>query len=371
MGRTIKERKGRAAKKLQYCVSALIALLLALSPIEAFALNLPDSLTFVTGTQPKIQVFRHLIDTNDWLLVAHYDIDYTNPADQPIQPATQTFLLRVMNGSTQLAFNVPFAYHDNGYGKGLISIYLTGATFVAQGMTWGAAYTVRLEENPGVFSTSAPTIYTLTSTDYDTASTQAEAKTNLGNFLLGQADSFTVPWSLTTPLTTNTPLGEVLTSTGTPNGESYLVGVIPGLRKMAGQIFSVQVAAPTVPTAVPGVSALPTCATAASTNCNYPKYVQDQPYSNPMISGALNGVGSLLGNASRAVVGTLLGFALCAVVLGLSYVKRGSLKLGLVLCPLALVLAVLDFGFPMIIYGLFDFAAAAVIAYAFFHRTSA
>lgn len=363
MGRETKARPSIKAfvARLGIVGSVLLA---SLSPLHtAFAIAEPDDLDIVDA---HVHVFRHILETSDWLLLVDYNIDY---ASLPTEPATDSFILRVMNGSTQLGTNVPYAYNTKGYNEGLISIYLTAAQFTSQSMTWQAAYNVTISGNPGLFNVSSPTFpietHTLTTTDYDTAASMTEARTNLGNYVIARGQEYHLVWTqITDELVSNPALGAALTSAG----ESYFTGAIPGLRNMAPQIFAVIATPAAFPTAVTGVSSLQACANPNTTNCDFPDELAHKYDGNQAVDDFLDGVGELLGGAGRAVVGMVVTFILCGVVLGISYVLHKRVKPGLLCVPLVIILGVLNFSFPMVFMAVLTLASVAVIGYGWFHR---
>lgn len=91
----------------------------------------------------------------DYLIVVEFEIVY---GTLPLEVATETFVLRLMNGSIELASDSPFTFVDNGYGRGLASFYFSAADAAAIGFDSTTAPDIILQGAPSKFGSTPPTL---------------------------------------------------------------------------------------------------------------------------------------------------------------------------------------------------------------------
>jgi len=118
-----------------------LPLLLALLGVLTFvtpclAINPPDDIDIV-----GVWAYRNCRETGDQLYLIEYSINYTS---MPSETATTAFFGRLMDGTTELASTVPFAYFEKGYGRGVLAIYFDADDAPA----WAGFYTMRFMGNP-------------------------------------------------------------------------------------------------------------------------------------------------------------------------------------------------------------------------------
>jgi len=183
----------------------------------------------------SIQVFRHLIETDDFLLVAHTNI--THDVD-PGVPVDDYYHFRLMSADelTQLGAIEPYPYHADGYDEGILAFYFSAA----DAPVWSGAYILRLEGNPEYHAVPPLVRYVLAASNYYSGTTQAANRTALGNYVIDVALSLQNNWA--TEMVVSSDLGQILSSTG----EAYIRGSIEGISYMAPQIFALQSSTPTV-----------------------------------------------------------------------------------------------------------------------------
>ncbi len=185
-----------------------------------------------------VSIFRNLLETGDFLVLAEYRIEYTT---LPSEHAGEAYIVRLLDGTTEKARNTPYPFNDIGYGYGVVSMYLSAAEFTSSALTWGTSgYTVRLEGNPGLTFTGGPQGYdeTIAAGDYSTGSTAATNIAQLGTEVIAIATVLQQQWQITM-------LTEAGNRIATGNATSYFTLAIPGLRSMAPDIFEVTTTAPT------------------------------------------------------------------------------------------------------------------------------
>ena len=187
------------------------------------SLELPDD---------QIRVYRHLLEDDDFLVVARYNIPY---ATIPSESATATFLLRLMNGATELGVAVPYSFNDLGYNHGVVSVYFSAADAPA----WSGAFDVVLAGNPMFFDAPVSITRTLNATHYTAGATQAAEQELLRVRVIEVAKFLEGEWAIT--LLAPSQIGETLSIAA---GEPYFTSAIPGLQEMAPNAFSVRTTDP-------------------------------------------------------------------------------------------------------------------------------
>jgi len=121
------------------------------TPVHA-AIAQPD----VSFQINQVDVYRHALELNDQLYLVDFTVDYAvNPTEGDL---TELFIGRLLNGAAELRARAPYAFEDDGYARGIFTIYFSAPDVVDLGMTWDPAvsYTIRLEENPSLDWTGGP-----------------------------------------------------------------------------------------------------------------------------------------------------------------------------------------------------------------------
>lgn len=201
-------------------------ILLVLLPVYVFAAtSLPDS----DPTLDNTHIFRHLLENNDFLFIARYNIPYTTT---PNASVTNTFIFQFMDTDnvTILGQNEAFAFQGNGYGYGLISFYFPAAT----APDWYQDYFIHLWGKPSEFASSVNYSYPIEYFHYSTALTQGNNQEELAVKVLEIARALQTSWGITLIDTSET------SSVLGINGELYFRNAIPGLQVMAPSIFLTQ-----------------------------------------------------------------------------------------------------------------------------------
>lgn len=201
----------------------LLLFLLSATPVWADMAD-PDSTDIEV-----IYINRHLMETDDFLLYAHYNIEYGTTPDNPID---ETFIFRLIDtdGTTELGSTLAYPYSTSGYGEGVISFYFTAA----DAPTWGEAYIIRICGNPTVFATPPISNFTVDADSYTTLTDSDGNKSQLTDNIVAMAEDLGAAW--TTDLLSSQDIGIVLSS----QGETYFRNAIFGLQQMAPDLFFVQ-----------------------------------------------------------------------------------------------------------------------------------
>jgi len=145
-------------KFIQPFISVLlsIGLFLCIMPAIALAMDEPDSASIDEPTG-----YQDLIETDDLLILAPYNVPFTTLPDDPIN---KTFIFKLIDidGTTELGSVLANPYNDYGYGKGVVGFYFPAS----DNMTWEASYFVRIEENPAFYPTPQKWSFALATGDY-------------------------------------------------------------------------------------------------------------------------------------------------------------------------------------------------------------
>lgn len=196
-----------------------------------YAINLPTS----TPTVEKINIYRNLLESGDWLVLIYFNIPYTT---NPTEPISQTFMWRLFatDNVTEVGTELPYSFNDNGYGYNLASMYFSKVEVTAANITWGSTLPLRLSGNPTTFTSPPQYNFNLNPGDYSNLTITADVQTELSLRILAIASSLDTRWTLgsTYSLLNETETGTVLSI----YGEAFFRGVIYGLQSLCPQVFA-------------------------------------------------------------------------------------------------------------------------------------
>jgi len=212
----------------KYITTALLVILAATAifPIGIFAIANGDNPPSINA----VEVFT-LEDGGVGVLIDYF-LDYT--LGNPTETATEAYLgvFIDIDGTTQLKSGAPYAFDDDGYGRGIIWLRFTAAEAETHTITIAdeANYVVWVTGNPTlVWDDGDPDKMLAGIDDW----TETAVRLNLALRVLHYASVLETVW--TENLVENTALGDRLTTMG----EAYFEGAIPGLRTLAPTAFSV------------------------------------------------------------------------------------------------------------------------------------
>jgi hypothetical protein len=251
---------------------AILAIFAFITPV--FAMTPPDSLSV-----NAVYAYENYELTGDQLYIIDFNIDY---GTIPPSKADVNYVIRLMDGATELAWTAPFPYNDNGYGHGIAALYFSPS----DAPTWNGNYTVILEGNPmvdwgGLFP------YTSLSTFTWESNPLSQTQSLVATKILAMAQELETDWSVDMIETTST--ASYLTS----NGEAYFINVIPGFTETGAGAFYGNVYQP-----------------------HYPDITRNDTYANNlegMSKGTILDIGTPVGNllgVSRGVATTLVIYGL-------------------------------------------------------------
>lgn len=210
-------------------LAAILAVLANAMPVAA--MPGPDS----TPTIESIAAYRNLLETGDALYIILANIPYANTTGT--DPVTSAFIWRFIDtdGVTELGSTTGSVYIDNGYNWNVYSFYFPAST----GIAWGEDnYTIKLSENPAVFPSPTTTYYDTSLTEYSSAVTTIDSRTELSAYILTLAAQLDLKWSLGVEyslLAAPAGAGTRLSN----QGEGFFYRAIPGLQSMAPESYQV------------------------------------------------------------------------------------------------------------------------------------
>lgn len=214
-------------KKIKYIAITAIIAIMALIPssaVVAAPIATPSTLTI-----DQLEVYRNALELNDQLYLISYTIEY---GANPSETAYEAFLIRLMNGATELA-SIPCAeYFDDGYDSHVVSIYFDAASAPA----WSGAYTVYLQGNPALawVAGTPPSVSNSTFSLWYDGGLVSETTERLTTRLRAVGTDLERDWGGTTDLVETIAKGVVLTT----DGEEYFTSVITRLRDMCPDLFA-------------------------------------------------------------------------------------------------------------------------------------
>lgn len=198
------------------------ALIVGALPASVLAQASPDDLIILS-----VQGYTDLLETDDLLLVVHYDIEYASP---PTQLVSDTFIARFLRDTTDLNSTELFPFNERGYNEGIFSFYWTATQrstdSVEYNNTNSENYLVRLQGKVGVFPGGVPSVTTSAITWRATGDLKQDI-IDLALALDGDAD-----WTDANDLIVTGDQTQFTTK-----GEEYFATVIPRLSSMVPSLF--------------------------------------------------------------------------------------------------------------------------------------
>lgn len=220
---------GRFVRTVSAVLTAIIFALWPWGSVLATTPDPPDVWGIVSA-----QVFRHVVEHDDFIVVFQYQLDYTV---SPNASANNLFLFRLLDddGITELGTVIPYPFYNGGYSQGLSAIYFSEST----APDWLGAYQLQIMGNPAVFPDLVGTPAILAAGDYYDSDNYSSQRAAMGNYVLTIMQNLQTQWGM--QLVVSASSGLVL---GT-YGDSYARAAIPGLAIMCPSIFSIQESTPT------------------------------------------------------------------------------------------------------------------------------
>jgi hypothetical protein len=313
-------------------------ILLPAIPVSAYT-SQPDE----TPKFTEVHVNRNLITTGDAMIYGMYELHYHTIPDVA---ADQTYIISVMNSAKTITygFTTPFVYHDKGYGKGAISIYLAPDT-----ITWEQSLYIRIAQVPDQFETPVNTDISVLANKYTTFTTQsdnqAEVAANL--FTIGQ----TLETEYDAQFFTNSDGRNVLTDPG----EAYFRGAIPGLQGVAPDLFLIQTDAIDF-------------ATKQYTTEQFTTY--QTRFTGTWVGSAMDAGGDMLGMGGNTFMMFIFTLPLCIGAVVFTSLKFKKSEPGFILAALFMIMAAIMGWMPMALFATVFQLFGIYIGYLLFYSRS-
>lgn len=207
-------------------VHILFAAFLALLPISlvlAVNINAPTSFSI-----DSIEAYHHVVEQNDQLYLIKYSIVYGAIPAVNAQDAWDFSL--VSSSNVTVGTSHPYAYHNSGYGLGLVTLYFPAAS----APTWQDSATVNMTGDAAyTWIPSTPSTNSTTFTKWSTSTSLSDTSTELTVRILYLANVLSSNW--TDNLTQVDSTGA---TTLTAHGEDYFTNTFPNLRNVCPALFS-------------------------------------------------------------------------------------------------------------------------------------
>jgi len=205
-------------------VAVLVAtVVLLLWPIATLAISVPDEGPYII----QVDAYRHVLEDGDLLIHGRYNWPYASP---PTETITQAVFVRLLAGTTELAYCAPYAYYSRGWSYGSFSMYLTAAE--ASGY-WEDTLTVDMRGSPTLTWTGGGDyVVTTTTINWRSTATAVATRALMCSHLISWATTLGDYWSVA--LVSQYAAGDKFSS----YGEEYFTNVIPGLRVMVPDLFA-------------------------------------------------------------------------------------------------------------------------------------
>ncbi len=209
-------------KKFITVILTLIIVLVSALPVYGIAD--PDSFYI-----HSVYAYQNILNSGDMGFLIDYSLNY---AVVPTETAGEAFIYSFIDtdGVTILNSVAPYVFQNSGYDRGAVWIYFTPAQVTALSIMWaGALYTVRVDGNPALTWAGDPPSKSATIDSWVSSSPSYW----LAQRVLYLGDIYELLWTL--DIVTETTAGTRLATLG----EAYFTNVIPNLRLMAPDAFSV------------------------------------------------------------------------------------------------------------------------------------
>ena len=197
----------------------------------------PDSITIV-----DIRAYDAVLEADDLLVIVEYNLTYTST---PTDLITDSYIGRFKRGTTDLNAVDPFAFNDNGFGRGLFSFYWSASQKSTDSIEFddsnSEGYTVTLQGKVGIFPGVVPST--------TTATINWQAATDTKDLLQSHIKALAQKLEKDPNWADNTNFDDLITTGGgvdqlTTQGEEYFANAIPQLQVMIPAIFSAGITTP-------------------------------------------------------------------------------------------------------------------------------
>lgn len=333
------KKKGKTVKIIKAGVIFIcIAMPLIFSSL-ALAIDNPDSDPSVSNVRANT----YLIEEGDVLIYGDYNLPYASPPDDP---ASNAFIFRLLDtdGETELGAISPFVLFDNGYNEGVFGFYFSAS----DNLTWGEAYTIRISQNPALFTTPTSVDYLISLSVYSSKTTQDDNQVELTINIIAMAERLESAHTDYTLLESSVG-GTVLSD---PTGETYFRGAIYGLQAMAPSLFLIQILEFDR-------------ADREWTTDQFDEY--EERFDDTWVGDGVDATATQFGITPQMLMGVLFVLPLCIGGIILSSMKYGKAEPGFIISAIFLTLGALMGWLPAAIFATLYQAMAIYLAYLWFY----
>lgn len=278
------------------------------------------------------------------MVAVHYNIDYSITGE-PAETARDLFLVRLLDGATQLGVTRPYPYYNDGYDQGIVALYWSAAT----APDWGDEYTVRIQGTPAAWGSPPVTNFTLGSASYSNVSGPTANRQALYDWFVTAIEALEANWSVS--LLDHTESGAILNATG----QSYLTAAITGLSALCPQLFWVQ------------ETSMDTGARSWGTG---QADLYAARYDGTWVGNAMIAAGSLFGVSPQLVGSILFVLVPFILIMVLSERKFFTSTPALIALPLLMAMGALMGFFSMAFFAIAVICFVLFLGYILFFRTS-
>jgi hypothetical protein len=201
----------------------------------------PDSITI-----EDVRAWRHMLEADDVLVVARYNISYGNLTAQPYIGINQTFSFTYIDsGDNTLGNSTAYPFYNLGYVKGLVAFYWSADD--ENKPAWGDLGNVTIT-GTDLFDSPPTASLTLTDSSWASGSQPSTLREDLRQWLLNQLIFLEMDWNLwgIDQGYTDRQISLTAVSSGTEymvadaTGETYLVATIPNITTICPLLFLLQ-----------------------------------------------------------------------------------------------------------------------------------
>lgn len=307
-----------------------------------------------------VRVYRHMMEADDLLLIARYNIAYGNQTQQPPYPVTESF---------------SFTYHDRyqalcaswdaepvfnmGYNKGLISYYWSADDELKP--MWGDEGNLTITGS-ALFDDPPSVSYILSDTNYPTGEQPSSLREDLRQWLLDQLLFLELDWNnwalekgYTEKIVdlVGTVSGDY--TVASPQGEAYVCLAIPNIKKMCKLLFFLQ---------TDDATAQDMTHTLSQQNIYHDLHADD------VVGQAQEGASELLGGMGRIWASTLIVIIFGLALIGICQGFWQKATCGVIIAFGIILVATPEGLFHMSLMALFTFLAVlGLVNYFFWSRS--
>lgn len=337
----------------------IVALIVILLPGGAMAqFTDPDTVSI-----EDVQAFRHMLEPDDLLMIARYDVSYANDTDQPALPIDRTFVFSyTTSGNDTVGNETAYPLFNLGYGQGLVGFYWDADD--ADIPAWEDLGNLTVTGNDTYYGAPVPAdTYTLTSANYSPYTSPADIREDLRQWLTGQITFVELDWNnwnvdqgyenRQIDLLVEIPPDYLVLSS---SGEGYMSKVVDNFRYMCPLLYFLQTSQP------------------VHVDGNWTLSQQDlyeDLHTTDYVGNATTAVGAFMGGVDQIWAATLLTLfaALGLVVVCQHYWQKANI--GMLTGYTITLLATPEGMIQMGIMALFTVMAVLMIVHTFFWSRSA